>query len=662
MKIAFQRENSSKKASLLVAGLVIFLSAVFAFGLYLKNPFFTGMEFFFYDQFMKSSASKGTSGPITIIDIDEKTLSAVGQWPWPRYRLAQLVGTLAEMKPKAIALDIILPEPDRTSLINIQKQFERDFKLNLGFTGVPSSLRDNDGYVSHVFKQAKAVGARYFYFDHFNQKKSHPHNPFQITDTTGLLDLHRATGVMCNTPEVEKGLEFTGFINNQHDGDGLLRQTPLLIEFQGTIFANLALSALMKAQGIQGAQVFRNVYGFYLKVGNYKIPVTQKGGILLRFEGPSGKYEFVSAVDILNHNVQPADFKGKIVFIGSSAVGLNDVHHTLFDSQFPGVEAHTVIVDNIYNNEHIIRPLWSDQVIFAVTVLTGLIMIFLFLTLPAPAPFFVASLAWICLILFLSYFFYLKLSIFVSPGSPVLLAVVLFVCLAYARFALARRASFLWYERLAGSQQLTMEAMVNIVETRDPETGQHVQRTQYYARALAQALKKKGQYSNILTDPFIKDLFLSAPLHDIGKVGVPDSILLKPGKLTDEEFAIMKTHSIHGERTLQKVAKKIQGDNYLVMGAEIAGSHHERWDGNGYPRGLSLEEIPLSGRIMAISDVYDALISRRCYKPPFSHEKSMAIIVEGKGSFFDPVVVDAFVTIEHEIKAIAARYTDSLEL
>jgi adenylate cyclase len=417
----------------------------------------------------------------------------------------------------------------------------------------------------------------------------------------------------------------------------------------------------MKAQGIQGAQVFKNVYGFYLEVGNYKIPITQKGGMHLRFAGPSGKYKFISAVDVLNHSVRSADLAEKIVFIGSSAVGLNDVHHTLFDSQFPGVETHGVIVDNIHNNAHIIRPIWSEKVVFSVTILTGLVMTLLFFSLPGPLLFFMATLAWICLVFFSSLFSYLKLSVFVSPGAPALMAVVLFSCLAYARFVLARRASFLWFKRLAGAQQLTMEAMVNMVETRDPETGQHIQRTQYYARSLALALKRKGQFSEILTDHYIEKLFLSAPLHDIGKVGIPDNILLKPGKLTDEEFTIMKTHATHGEKIVGKVAKKIKGDNYLGMGAEIAGSHHERWDGKGYPRGLSLEEIPLSGRIMAISDVYDALISRRCYKPPFSHEKAMAIIGEGKGSSFDPVIVDAFVTIEPEIIAIAARYEDSMD-
>ena len=178
---------------------------------------------------------------------------------------------------------------------------------------------------------------------------------------------------------------------------------------------------------------------------------------------------------------------------------------------------------------------------------------------------------------------------------------------------------------------------------------------------MARHLKNIGKFSEILTQDYIELLFLSAPLHDIGKVGIPDNILLKPGKLTDEEFEIMKTHAAHGQETIERVAKKIKGNNYLAMGSEIAGSHHERWDGKGYPRKLSMENIPLSGRIMAISDVYDALRSRRCYKPPFPHEQSMVILGEGRGLLFDPVVVDAFFAIEHEIKAIAEEFKDPEE-
>jgi adenylate cyclase len=236
-----------------------------------------------------------------------------------------------------------------------------------------------------------------------------------------------------------------------------------------------------------------------------------------------------------------------------------------------------------------------------------------------------------------------------------------FVVFAFARFTLARRLSFIWFKRLALSQQLTLEAMVSMVETRDPETGSHIKRTQNYAKALALYLKGQGLFADLLTPDFIETLFISVPLHDIGKVGIPDRILLKEGPLTDEEFEIMKRHAEYGRRTIDRATRHMQGENYLGMGAQIAGAHHEKWDGTGYPEGLAGTQIPLPARIMALCDVYDALISRRCYKPPFSHDKSMGIILEQKGRAFDPVLVDAFFAIETQIKEISMYYRDTSE-
>jgi adenylate cyclase len=156
-------------------------------------------------------------------------------------------------------------------------------------------------------------------------------------------------------------------------------------------------------------------------------------------------------------------------------------------------------------------------------------------------------------------------------------------------------------------------------------------------------------------------LFASAPLHDIGKVGVPDHILLKPDKLTEEEFVQMKRHAEFGRSIVANTERLIEGENFLVLAGEIAATHHEKWDGSGYPLGLRGEDIPLSGRIMAVADVYDALISRRCYKPPFTHDDSMAIMREQRGTSFDPVVLDAFFAIEEEIKRIAETYRDAAE-
>lgn len=197
-----------------------------------------------------------------------------------------------------------------------------------------------------------------------------------------------------------------------------------------------------------------------------------------------------------------------------------------------------------------------------------------------------------------------------------------------------------------------------LAESRDNETGAHIIRTQKYVRSLAMELSKKPQHSALLTPEYIELLYKSAPLHDVGKVGIPDSVLLKPGKLTDDEFDIMKGHPEIGAKALSFAEKHLGSSSFLRVAKEISLTHHEKWDGSGYPNALSGDSIPLSGRLMALADVYDALISKRVYKPAFSHEKAKGIILEGKGSHFDPAVVDAFLAIEDEFVSIAAAYKD----
>ncbi len=585
----------------------------------------------------------------------------MGQWPWPRYRLAQLVDIISQEQPGAIGLDIIFPEPDRTSLKTLQEQFKRDFNLNLGFTGVPSTLTDNDGFFAHIVNQKETVGARYFYFDHFNKGFGCQYNPFTITNETTLLSLHKATGVLCNTPGLENRFLFSGFINNQHDEDAILRQTPLLIEYQEKIYPHLSLSTFMKSKGLEKATIKNSFFGLYIETGKYHVPITKNGYFKMQFNGPSRLHRYISAVDILNGTYSKADIKNKTVFIGSSAIGLNDIHHTVFDSQYPGVEVHAAILENIINNQYIIAPIWSRYFTFAVCILTSFILAALFFLSVNPVILFLGTVLWIITLLSVSMASYLNLSIFISPGVPLLLSITLFSFFSLSRFAIEKRAAFTWYKKLVDSQQLTLRAMVSMVETRDPETGEHINRTQHYAELTARYLQEQGMFQDCLTDRFIKTLYLSVPLHDIGKVGIPDNILLKPGRLTDEEFGIMKTHAAHGKTIIERTAEDYELDDYLRMSAEIAGSHHERWDGKGYPDGIAGEDIPLSGRIMAIADVYDALISKRCYKPAFSHQKSIGIILEGKETLFDPVIVEAFLAIEPKIKEIATKFRDTEE-
>ncbi len=217
-------------------------------------------------------------------------------------------------------------------------------------------------------------------------------------------------------------------------------------------------------------------------------------------------------------------------------------------------------------------------------------------------------------------------------------------------------------EEISTIQDVTIMAMASLAETRDNETGNHIRRTQNYVQALAMQLCESGKFLNYLSKEQIKVLYKSAPLHDIGKVGIPDKILLKPGKLTPEEFEIMKMHTTLGRDAIVASEKLLGSPNsFLQCAREIAYSHQEKWDGSGYPEGLKGDSIPISARLMAVADVYDALISRRVYKEPMPHEKAVDIIKKGRGSHFDPEMVDAFLAIDTVFYSIAQRYADSQE-
>ncbi|MBB1075830.1 response regulator [Rhodoferax sp. 4810] len=209
-------------------------------------------------------------------------------------------------------------------------------------------------------------------------------------------------------------------------------------------------------------------------------------------------------------------------------------------------------------------------------------------------------------------------------------------------------------------QDVTILAMASLAETRDNETGNHIRRTQYYVRALAERLREHPRFRHYLTTHQIALLFKSAPLHDIGKVGIPDRILLKPGRFTPEEFEIMKTHTTLGRDAIRHAESQLgYSVNFLECAKEIAYSHQEKWNGTGYPEGIGGEDIPISARLMAVADVYDALISRRVYKAGMPHEEAVRIICEGRGSHFDPDIVDAFLDIADVFQAIACDYSDT---
>ena len=212
--------------------------------------------------------------------------------------------------------------------------------------------------------------------------------------------------------------------------------------------------------------------------------------------------------------------------------------------------------------------------------------------------------------------------------------------------------------QLARMQEVTIQGMATLAEYRDPETGGHIRRTQYYIKALAERLREKGLFQDDLNPERIELLTKSAPLHDIGKVGVPDHILLKPGLLTPEEFEEIKEHPRYGYDALKFSVRNSEEADFLQLGMEIAYNHHEKWDGSGYPRGLKGEEIPLSARLMALVDVYDALVSKRVYKEPLPQNVVLETMEARRGTHFDPVLLDAFFELTGDFRRIIRDHAD----
>ncbi|MEE4243688.1 MAG: CHASE2 domain-containing protein, partial [Desulfopila sp.] len=471
-------------------------------------------------------------------------------------------------------------------------------------------------------------------------------------------DIYNASGILCNEERLRSSTHLSGFINTLDDEDGVLRRIPLLISYEGALYPGLALATLMHALQTDTISVQREKFGLSVNVAGHRLPVAKDGTILLPFSGPAGTYPYISAVDILTGSVPPGLLHDKIVFVGSSAAGLYDFHHTVFDPNYPGVEILAVAAGGILEGTIRGKPTRHKEFSAVLSLLTAIAVILLFVAANRPVQTIIGIVILLLVILTGGFAVFSVARISLSLGAPFLTACILFTFFSVVRYGMERRMSYLWFEKMARSQQVTLETMAMVVETRDYETGGHIRRTQHFVKMIAMQLSLSGHYNHILTPEYIELLFVSAPLHDIGKVGIPDYILLKPGPLDREEFEKMKRHTDYGRHILINSGKRLESDNFLELACEIAESHHEKWDGSGYPLGLAGEDIPLSGRIMMVADVYDALTSKRCYKSAYSHEKAFQILKAGRGTFFDPLILDAFLQLEKDIITIRERILD----
>jgi len=622
------------------------------------------LHYRFYDLLLSANRGESSSVPV-IVDIDEKSLKKYGQWPWPRYRIATLLDKLRNLGALSIGLDMLFAEEDRASIHSIKKEVSRDFGVNLDFRGVPHSLRDNDQRLAKALLGGSVVLGYQFLFDEGSDSENCLLHPLRVNqlgydkaERDSPLFIH-AHGVSCNLKMFSQAAAGSGFFNISPEADGILRRVPLIMEHKNKLYPSLALGTLMKALGVKDILLKTGRNGVdSLYLNETAIPLTPNGGLLIRFRGKGRTFDYVSAADVLSDRIPDEKIQGKIVFVGTSASGLKELKPTPFDPVFPGVEVHATVVDNILKKDFISRPRWAAGLeslgVLALGLISALILAW-------------TGAGWGSLLLGVigvgvwqaSAWTFRNEGIFVSPVLPLIVLVCNFSILTFFRFWQEEQRVKERTLELARVQEATIESMSSLTETRDPRTGEHIRRTQNYIRLLAEYLKHQPRFSPFLDDETIDLLCKSAPLHDIGKVGVSDRILLKPGKLTDQEFEEMKRHTLYGRDTILAAERKLGDTSFLRVAREIAYTHHERWDGSGYPEGLKGERIPVPGRLMALVDSYDALTSKRVYKAQIPHEKAVEIITEEKGSHFDPEVVDAFLEVKENFREIALKYADT---
>ncbi|WP_320169162.1 adenylate/guanylate cyclase domain-containing protein [Maridesulfovibrio sp.] len=373
---------SSDTVFLLVTGLSI---SIFVASLYIFQPsILQFVDYKIYDQFVRSSPVGTKTNVPAIVDIDDESLAELGQWPWPRYRMALLLAKIQQAGALATGLDILIGEPDRTSPATIQKSLKNELGVAVDFQGLPAGLMDNDKVLADVLHQGRYVLG--FYFDFIEEEKEPTVNsqpcmvkPLPIAQIKSpgsppVKDLTlRALGAICPLPILAKASPVCGFYNSITDYDGVVRRVPLIISWNGKQYPSLALATLMKAMGRRNVIVKTTPAGFEsIRLGKTTIPVDAKGQMMVRYRGGMEEFPYYSAKDVLSGKVGEKELKGKIIFMGTSAAGLRDLRVTPFAADYPGVEVHATIVDDILTKDFIIKPDWAPGLELLLVLCAGI--------------------------------------------------------------------------------------------------------------------------------------------------------------------------------------------------------------------------------------------------------------------------------------------------
>jgi CHASE2 domain-containing sensor protein len=600
-----------------------------------------------YDLLVRSARTTAPHSAVVIVDVDERSLAAVGQWPWRRDVVSELVSRLRTAGATAVALDVIFAETDRyapphESAESTAGQASDEL--------LAATLREGRVVLGYglTFDQAP-LSARPCVLRPVGVAIVRPPQEMEYQP------LFHATGVVCNLPLLGRAAAASGFLNAAPDSDGILRRAPLLAEFEGRFYPSLALATVMMTTGAKHIALrVANVNAATLEIDDRTVPLDGKSNLLLRYRGKKRTFPYVSAADVMAGTVPAASLRDKIVFVGTTALGTREVVATPLDTLFAGVEVQATVVDNLLQQDFIRRsPLGATLEGLALLIVGSAIV--LLVAKAGIASGLIVGTSAVAAVWWSETWLLSARGLFVSPLGPTIGVLGSLVVMTLVRFAVERNRADSAGREKAATQRLMVQALLSLTEMRDAETGRHSRRTQQYARLLAEQLSAQPTFGTELTPERVDLLSSLAPLHDIGKVGIPDHILNKPGPLTADEVAEMRKHPALGREVILKAEARVgmRDDLTMAMAKDIVYTHHERWDGTGYPQGLRGAEIPIAGRVLALVDVYDAVRARSLYRACLSHEETVGLIEKGRSTHFDPAVVDAFLRVSESFRKVS---------
>jgi CHASE2 domain-containing sensor protein len=610
--------------------------AILTVALIVYRPAFVAqVDYRAYDILLRSIPTNPPDGRVAIVDIDDRSLSAIGQWPWRRDLVAQLIDRLRERGASVIAMDVVFAEPDRYDSQPTPETSPRDASL-------ARALRDGHVVLGYALTFSGT--------DSGNRAcVLHPLGVPLVQPSGGTAEapLFRAEGAICSLPALSQAADGSGFLNAMPDFDGILRRVPLVIEYDGNMYPGLALAAFLAATGAKTTALHannENMTTLVLSTGT--VPLDGRSNLLLHYRGMKRSFPYVSAADVLAGRNAPEMFRKAVVFVGTTALGTREVVSTPLDTRLAGVEVQATVADNLLRQDFLSRPEHALTLEVVTVLALGIAITLLVARVGLPLGT-IAGATFLVVVWFGTRWQLSAKGEYLSPVFPMIGMMASLSAATLARITQERRRADRAGREKDMANRLMVRSLLSLTEMRDADTGKHSRRIQQYSRLLAQQLSQHPSFRDYLTPERIDLLASLAPLHDIGKVGVPDQLLNKPGQLTAEEYQEMKKHPAYGLDVINNAQRDVgaREDQILSMAKDIVYTHHEWWDGKGYPLGIKGNAIPIAGRLVAVVDVYDAMTARRLYRQPVSHEEAVQSIVTGKGTHFDPDVVDAFVRI-----------------